>query len=71
MRTDRNGCSTCPVGAEQYEEFEWSWRPREKRVQYDYRDTDGKLFTCVSPTLEICRARRDEWKLKKDGKIPA
>ncbi len=66
MRTDTNGCSTCPVGGEQYEEFEWSWRPGEPRIQYDYRTLDGRLFSTVAPDLEACRARRDRW-LKERG----
>ena len=61
MKTDRNGCSTCPIGAEQWEEFEWSWRQGEKRVQYDYRHANGQLFSCVAPTLENARSRRDRW----------
>ncbi len=36
---------------------------RRKRtlVQYDYRHTDGELFSCVKPTLDECRAARDKW----------
>lgn len=33
--------------------------------QYDYRHTDGELFSTVAPTLEECRTRRDEWLKKK------
>ena len=29
--------------------------------QYDYRHTDGELFSCVAPTLENARKRRDSW----------
>ena len=32
---------------------------------YDYRHTDGELFSCVAPTLKECRQRRDEWLNKK------
>lgn len=39
-------------------------RKPHKRCQYDYRHTDGKLFSCTAPTLEDARALRDEW-LKK------
>lgn len=60
MKTDKNGCSTCPVGEEQYESF--SHRGK-KYVQYDYRAESEPLFSCVKPTLEECRAKRDEWML--------
>lgn len=50
-------------GEEQYEEFERRCRSRERKtfVQYDYRNTDGELFSTVKPTLDECRAARDEW----------
>jgi len=53
-----------PNGQEQYEAFK-SNVTRKKAVQYDYRHTDGELFSCVRPTLESCRAARDAW-LEKD-----
>ena len=60
MKTDRNGCSTCPNGGEQYEEFAPSWRDGVA-VQYDYRTENGTLFSTVATTLEECRRRRDAW----------
>jgi len=56
MKTDANGCSTCPTGEEQYEEFSMGGKTY---VQYDYRDVDGKLFSCVAKTIEAARAKRD------------
>ena len=50
-------------GEEQYEEFE---RRRKIYVQYDYRDVDGKLFSTIKPTLDECRAARDEWLKNKE-----
>lgn len=50
-------------GEEQYEEFE---RRRKIYVQYDYRDVDGKLFSTIKPTLDECRATRDEWLKNKE-----
>lgn len=47
-------------GLEQYEEYT-SRVTKKPLVQYDYRHIDGKLFSCVRPTLEQCRAARDEW----------
>jgi len=54
-------------GQEQYEAFKSSIA-RKKAVQYDYRDTDGELFSCVRPTLESCRAARDAWLQKKEAR---
>lgn len=34
---------------------------RKRRCQYDYRDSDGTLFSCTRPTLEECRRARDAW----------
>lgn len=36
--------------------------------QYDYRHTDGELFSTVAKTLDECRRRRDEW-VAKNGVI--
>ncbi len=62
-RMTENGVSTTTtLGQEQYETFTRKVRGRFKRyVQYDYRHTDGELFSCVKPTLIACRAERDEW----------
>lgn len=47
-------------GQEQHETFKSSVT-RKKAVQYDYRHTDGELFSCVKLTLEDCRRARDAW----------
>ncbi len=61
-----NGVSTTTAPCtEQYEVFYIGLHPRRKRYQYDYRHTDGELFSCVAPTLKECRQRRDEWLNKK------
>ena len=65
-----NGVSTCTeAGTEKYERFQ-SGIGRRKRtlVQYDYRHTDGELFTCVKPTLDECRTARNKWLNAKQGK---
>ena len=46
-------------GQEQYETFTAARNPY---YQYDYRHTDGELFSCVKPTLEACRQARDAWR---------
>ena len=62
MKSDVNGCSTCPAGREQYEFYTQPFgRKRRRLVQYDYRHTDGDLFSCVAPSLEEARRRRDTW----------
>lgn len=70
MKTDRNGCSTCPPGGEQWEEYTESVYPsprayRAVRVQYDYRTPDGILFSCIAKSLEAARAKRDAWLAKR------
>lgn len=73
MKTDVNGCSTCQTGTEHYEEVpEFFYRDRlktKKFFQYDYRHTDGKLFSTVAPSLGECRQRRDEWLAKRYKKF--
>jgi len=39
--------------------------PGTKLCQYDYRHTDGDLFSCIAETLDQCREKRDEWLSKK------
>ncbi len=58
-----NGVSTTKaLGQEQYKKFSvFLGRVRRTNYQYDYRHTNGKLFSCVKPTLKACRAERDKW----------
>lgn len=68
-----NGVSTTTAaGQEQYEKFSRKvGRYTKKYVQYDYRWTDGELFSCVKTTLDDCRTARDLWlenKLRKAAK---
>jgi len=60
MKSDIDGCSTCPMGQESYEEY-YSPLARGMRVQYDYRHINGKLFGCVARSLAEARRQRDEW----------
>jgi hypothetical protein len=61
MKADVKGCSTCPKGEERWEYFWPGFGKHTMRrfVQYDFRLHNGKLFTCVKPTLEECREARD------------
>ena len=39
--------------------------------QYDYRHTDGELFSTLAKTLDECRRQRDKWiekKMQSDNK---
>lgn len=54
MKTDKRGCSTCPKETEHYEFFNYRGK---KYVQYDYRDSTGKLFSCVAPNLKTAREK--------------
>ena len=66
MKSDINGCSTCPIGQEQYEEYTQKLGQKVYNlVQYDYRHTDGELFSTVAPSLEEARKRKDNWLKKK------
>lgn len=55
--------TTLKNGQEQHESYRCSVT-RKNRVQYDYRHTDGELFSCTKPTIDQCRAARDAWLLK-------
>ena len=65
-RMAENGVSTTQKGQEQFETFVVSTRLKRTAVQYDYRSAEtGEFFTIVCPTLEQCRAKRDEWLREK------
>ena len=66
MKLDENGCSTCQLGKEQHKSFAHRGKTY---FQYDYRTESGDLFSCVKPTLEECREKRDEWLKKNQSKI--
>ena len=66
-----NGVSTCTeAGTEKYERFQLGiGRRRRTLVQYDYRHTDGELYSCVKTTLDECRTARDKWLTAKGGRV--
>jgi len=60
--TENGVTTTNRTGQEQYETFTRTVNRKKKTyVQYDYRDHDGELFSCVKPTLDDCRKARDAW----------
>ncbi len=56
-----NGVSVCATGQENYDQFVAGAFRGTTYYQYDYRHTDGELFSTVSPTLDECREKRDKW----------
>lgn len=76
MSMTKNGISTTRTpGTEKYERYRNPVARRKRSAspylyQYDYRDTDGELFSCVAASLEQCRARRDAWLLEKEDGQP-
>jgi hypothetical protein len=58
---------TLPNGREQYEKYTPAIRKAAPRYQYDYRHTNGELFSCVKKTLDECRAARDRWIEQREG----
>ncbi len=58
---NNNACSACEKGQENYTSFIAGAFRGTKYYQYDYRHTNGKLFSTVAPTLTDCRTRRNKW----------
>lgn len=62
---NKNGCSVCEQGKENYTTFIARAFRGTEYYQYDYRHTDRELFSTVAKSLEECRKQRDEWLIKK------
>lgn len=59
---NKNGCTTCKPGKENYTTYNIKLKGKVKRMyQYDYRTEFGDLFATVAPTLKACREERDTW----------
>lgn len=64
--TENGVSTTISPDTERYERFMSAHRGKHTLFyQYDYRATDGTLFSTVAKTLNECRQRRDEWLAKK------
>lgn len=50
----------CKPGGEQHEEF-WSYIKKRNMIQYDYRNSNGELFSCLANDLDEARKKRDTW----------
>lgn len=60
MKTDKKGCSTCEAGSENYELY-YSKIVKKNLYQYEFRHSNGELFTTVKSTLKQCQSAKDEW----------
>ncbi len=58
---NHNGCSVCKEGQEKYVKCVLGAFRGRTYYQYDYRHTDGELFSTLKPTLEQCRELKDKW----------
>jgi len=63
---DTNGVSNCQTNGEERFEYFTSGRGRKakQKVQYDFRNYNGELFSCIANTLEEARHKRDETLLR-------
>jgi hypothetical protein len=52
-------------GQEQFESYPHPFRRGKMLCQFDYRDQDGELFSCVAPDLGRAMGKRDEWLERK------
>lgn len=56
----KNGVSTTQKNGEEnyerYKDFRGKWL-----FQYDYRHTNGELFSTCASSLSECRSKRDNW----------
>lgn len=48
-------------GKEQHETSPHPYKKGKILYQYDYRHTDGELFSCIASSLKAARAKRDQW----------
>jgi len=65
---NENGCSVCETGKEKYVKCVLGAFLGKFYYQYDYRHTDGELFSTLQETLELCREKRDKWIQAKNFK---
>lgn len=70
MKSDVQGCSTCPKGKEQYEIYKSAFDGK-LRVQYDFRTEDDRLFSCIAKSLEDARKQRDLWLVNELDRMAA
>jgi len=62
----KNGVSTTRTnGQEQYTRFVAGAFRGTIYYQYDYRHTDGELFSSIAESLKECREKRDKWLINK------
>lgn len=64
MKTQNGLAPAIANGTENYEHY-FSEVVKKELCDYDYRDTDGELFSCIKTTLTECREKRNQWLAKK------
>lgn len=52
-------------GQENYEKY-FSAIVKKNLYQYEYRHTDGELFSCIKSSLQLCREAKDIWLKRKE-----
>jgi len=52
-------------GEHQYEKY-FSTNYKDYLIQYDYRHTNGELFSTVKRTLKECEAVKDKWVARQE-----
>jgi len=57
------GTSTVKNGEEKFENYKIRG---VDLIQYDYRASNGELYSTVKKTLELCRSCRDLWLKEKN-----
>jgi hypothetical protein len=63
-----NGISTTTEpGSENYEHY--TNYKGQSLFQYDYRHTDGELFSCIKGTLKSCKDARGIWIWTNEQKL--
>ena len=72
LSLNKNGVSiTQTPGEEKYVKCCLGAFRGQSYYQYDYRHTDGELFSTLAKTLDECRRQRDKWiekKMQSDNK---
>ena len=56
--------ATLKNDSEQYERY-YDKILRCYMYQYDYRDSEGTLYSCIAKSLELCRQKRDRARERK------
>jgi hypothetical protein len=56
-----NDVNKTKLGTESYTIFSPAKRRNKTFYHYNYRHTNGRLYSCVADSLEECHHRKDVW----------